>query len=145
MTQQELIDRLKGQAPTAATAAVVAVVAVLALGGKSAPPDVPVLPDLPARAQDPSKPARQPRHSPEGLETRLVACGDSQVAKVAGDDTEGVIAFGTGAGGGCTLLFSAPWQGVPTCAVNGGTVASVTEHELVITGATDAAAYRCRP
>ena len=139
---ETLLDKVKEQAPTALTSAVFAVVAVLALGGRTEVPVAPVLPDLPAKVADPARPARPARHGRDGLESRLVSCGDSTMAKVAGDDTEGVIAVGTGATG-CTLLFSAPWSSVPTCAVNGGTITSVTQNELVIDGVTDAVAYRC--
>lgn len=139
------LELVKKQAPTAAVSAVVAVLAALAVsGGKdAAPPEVPALPELVKAAKDPDRPAAEPRKGKDGAVTRLVSCGDSTVAKVAGDDTAGVIALGDGAGGMCTVLFAAPWNGTVTCAVNGGTVDHANEHELAINDAGASVSYRC--
>ncbi len=142
MVDQKLIDGLRGQIPTATTSAIISVLTVLALGGKSLP-SVPTSPAIPPQVQDSNVPAAKPRNgSPlDGIVTRLVSCGSSLEATLAGDDTVGMVAPGSGATS-CTLIFSDPWPRIPTCNISGGTVTAATVTEVTILGGVPFS-YRC--
>lgn len=133
-------EQLKKYGPTAGVAIVTAIIAAnLAVPDA---PDMPKLPELPAEVVHAEK---HPRHkASDGTTTRLVSCGLSTDATVAGDDLVGLVTLGPGASGTCTLLFSQRWEKAPTCLVEGGIVASVNHTDLVVGNiAAEAFAYRC--
>lgn len=123
---------------TTGGAAAIAVAVMMA----TRPVAAPVLLPIALTAQ--SMPA-SPAHAGDGYSSvRVVSCGDSHVAKVAGDDNRGTITLGPGAGAGCTLLFSRPWGGTPTCSVTGGTPAKLNTTDLVIVDAGPQLVYECK-
>ncbi|RPH65002.1 MAG: hypothetical protein EHM89_00235 [Acidobacteria bacterium] len=138
MDPQKLVDELKKYGPTAGIAIVTAIVAA-----NLAIPDSPTGKELPALPPEVQREVHARKDPGNRIVTRLVSCGDSTQATIVGDDLVGIVTPGDGASGSCTLLFSNPWQVPPTCAANGGDVASATTTDLVFTNIGEAVAYRC--
>lgn len=129
-------EQLKKYGPTAGVAVIAAIIAA----NLAVPDTGKELPALPPEVTH----EVHARKAPTGSVTaRLVSCGDSTQATVVGDDLVGIVTPGDGAGGSCTLLFANRWNVPPTCAANGGTVASTTATDLVFTNIGEAVAYRC--
>lgn len=133
-------EQLKKHGPGAAVGVIAAILAVQLMV-----PEAADLPDLPTAPPEIAQAEKQPRRAADrSVSTRVVSCGDSAAAKVTGDDLVGLVELGAGADSKCTVLFATKWERQPRCEVNGGSVLSSDETDLLVESVAGGKfSYRC--